>query len=41
MVAGVVALKDELGFAIVNFIEELMPRYSDFAYEQLIKIVGG
>ena len=33
MVAGLVALEDELGFAIVNFIEELMPRYSYFAYE--------
>ena len=33
MVAGLVALEDELGFTIVNFIEELMPRYSYFAYE--------
>jgi len=40
-VAGLVALEDELGFAIINFIEKLMPRYSDFAYEQLIKVVGG
>jgi hypothetical protein len=40
-VAGLVALEDAASLPVLYLVEELMAGDSDFAYEQLVQIVGG
>jgi hypothetical protein len=40
-VAGLVALEDAASLPVLYLVQELAARDADFAYEQLIQIVGG
>jgi hypothetical protein len=40
-VAGLVALEDAASLPVLYLVQELAARDADFAYEQLIKVVGG
>jgi hypothetical protein len=40
-VAGLVAFEDAASLPVLYLVEELMARDAYFAYEQLIKVVGG
>ena len=41
MMTGVIALDDAPSLPELNLVQELTAQDSDFAYEQLIKVVGG